>query len=196
MTETTSDGGDPIPVEKSFTWQNGFHLDCNKVDQSPSYFLCLHKIENWKRCAGKELLVVYPKCFAAMDANDCPAMKMRAEEIAQNRSIYFAQRAPIPPVQEDRLLRPRKTFSVWPAKHDKGDSSSAVVSRSTPEKLIEQPVALDFAQVVNTIVQNEKSAEKQTSDEPKEPEQKFQPLQGESLLAMAKRLASKNDSKG
>lgn len=78
------------PPQQSMGGINAYNFACKPIGYSPGYCVCLHKIAAYERDDGK--LASYPECEKAIRNNDCPALKMRAEEQAAGKALYFLDR--------------------------------------------------------------------------------------------------------
>lgn len=112
------------PPEQSMGGVNAYNFACKPIGYSPGYCVCLHKIAAYERDEGK--LPSYPECEKAIRNNDCPALKMRAEERAAGKALYFLDRA---------LLREEmdKHFAVSIPKH-RADPKPFAGGRPAPKK--------------------------------------------------------------
>lgn len=77
------------PPEQSMGGINSYNFSCKPIGYSPGYCVCLHKIAAYERDGE---LNSYPECGKAIRNQDCPALKLRAEERAAGHAIYFIDR--------------------------------------------------------------------------------------------------------
>lgn len=78
------------PAEASEQGCNAFYLDnCEHVGHRPAYAACLKKVVERK---DGRLATQYSECSAAIGRKECHAAKMRKEELAEGRAIYFINR--------------------------------------------------------------------------------------------------------
>jgi len=79
-----------MPIEASASGKNAYYLEnCAVVGHRPAYAACLLRVE--KRKSGR-LSTCFADCSAAIGKRECPAMRMRQEEIDKGESIYFVDR--------------------------------------------------------------------------------------------------------
>lgn len=78
------------PAEASEQGINAYYLDnCEHVGHRPAYCACLKKVADRK---NGRLASHLSDCSAAIGRKDCRAAKMRKEELAEGRAIYFINR--------------------------------------------------------------------------------------------------------
>lgn len=77
------------PPEQSMGGINAYNFSCKPVGYSPGYCVCLHKIAAFERDSK---LAAYPECEKNIRNKDCPALRMRAEERAAGKALYFIDR--------------------------------------------------------------------------------------------------------
>jgi hypothetical protein len=75
-------------VNKSIGGQNRYTFTCDYVEQKRYYGVCLWLMKSFEE--GKlQFDERREDCGTAMKCAKCPAMKMRAEEIAADKAIYY-----------------------------------------------------------------------------------------------------------
>jgi hypothetical protein len=75
-------------VDKSIGGQNRYTFTCDYVEQKRYFGVCLWLIKSFEE--GKlQYDTRREDCGTAMKCGKCPAVKMRAEEIAANKAIYY-----------------------------------------------------------------------------------------------------------
>lgn len=80
----------PSPdLRRSMGGNNAFYHHCEIYGGRNNFAVCLHTIE----CVQQERMTLRSACVPAINAGTCPALKMRAEEVAKGHSIYFYDRA-------------------------------------------------------------------------------------------------------
>jgi len=83
------------PIEKSASGKNAYFHFCDIRGSKPSYAVCLHIIK--AREEGRTQGEDFADCARACNRGECNAFKMRAEEIAAGRSLYYIERTNINP---------------------------------------------------------------------------------------------------
>ena len=79
------------PLEKSLSGTNAYYIhDCAAAGHTAGYCACLKKIMDH---GNGRLSEIYANCGNAMDKNSCKASKMRKEEIAAGRALFYISRA-------------------------------------------------------------------------------------------------------
>lgn len=78
------------PAEASEQGCNAYYLPgCEIAGHRPAYAACLKKIADRK---NGRLSSSVAECSAAIGKKECPAQRMRKEEIVEGRAIYFVNR--------------------------------------------------------------------------------------------------------
>lgn len=78
------------PAEASEQGCNAYYLPgCEIAGHRPAYAACLKKIADRK---NGRLTTSLSECSAAIGKKECPAMRMRKEELVEGRAIYFLNR--------------------------------------------------------------------------------------------------------
>lgn len=78
------------PVEASGLGINAYHVPgCGVVGHQPAYAACLKKIADRK---NGRLPTHLAECSAAIGKKECPAQKLRKEELEKGYAIYFINR--------------------------------------------------------------------------------------------------------
>jgi hypothetical protein len=77
------------PEASAGAWNAYYSEICEAVDHRPAYFICLNKIMAYER-DGK--LSSMHDCEAQIGRGHCPALKMRSDEKAAGKAIYFVNR--------------------------------------------------------------------------------------------------------
>jgi hypothetical protein len=78
------------PAEASEQGCNAYYLPgCDIAGHRPAYAACLKKISDRK---NGRLTTSLSECSAAIGKKQCPAQRMRKEEIVEGRAIYFVNR--------------------------------------------------------------------------------------------------------
>jgi len=77
------------PVEASALGTNAYYINCGVAGHHAPYASCLMRIEQRKQ--GR-LDIRWSDCSAAIGKKECSAQKLRKEELAEGRAIYFINR--------------------------------------------------------------------------------------------------------
>ncbi len=79
------------PLEKSMSGTNAFYIaDCDVVGHTAAYCACLKRVADRQNGRLSEL---YASCGVAIDRKSCRAAKLRKEEIAAGKALYYISRA-------------------------------------------------------------------------------------------------------
>lgn len=163
-----------ISVEASLDGKrNAFHHRCNAVGHSRPYAVCLNLCAKRKKGA---LSTSYSECSAIIGKKECPALRMRKEEIAAGYAIYFIERITVSQgfVERAKEFVGRVVSAVVPAAPAKPNPVTLKKSSSIIDRIDDT----NYTKVITTAVK--------PADVPK-----VEPKQGESLLEMARRLMAK-----
>lgn len=105
------------PVEASAQGHNSYYLaNCEHVGHRPAYCACLKKVAERK---NGRLDTQYSECSAAIGKKECVAMKMRKEEIAEGRALYFINRKKLQSFQQYQTEMEQQRFSSMSFSKDK-----------------------------------------------------------------------------
>jgi hypothetical protein len=163
---------------------NAYSHYCNSVMHSKNYAVCLHLIK--QRKSGR-LDIRYADCSASIGKKICPALAMRKEEIAENRSIYFKER--IKHMGESFMDAATDLIGTIGAKVTK---TIAKIDKSPVTKKDDFQPSKDG---YSTAINNALSKKVETKVEVKKqdiPVKTVTPIVGESLIEMAKRMMQAN----
>ena len=113
------------PAEASEQGCNSFYLDnCEHVGHRPAYAACLKKVAERK---NGRLDTQYSDCSAAIGRKDCRAMKMRKEELAEGRAIYFINRNKL------------RSFMQYQSEMEQQRWASMSFGKTDPKKVSKRP---------------------------------------------------------
>lgn len=185
---------------------NRYTFECNAIGMVEHYFLCLTVIDAVK---NKGWQPYFTGCKKAIDAGNCQAVKMRAEELEKNQVIYFAESFDPEMTERSRQLRPalqrHDPVDYLSESYQRGYHGSRLARPATPQqRTVSAPVKpkaepksapQDFSTALQSIIHDEvaqlqKDAAKPSVEPEKAVEQKevsIQRLPGESPLEFAKR---------
>ena len=77
-----------IKLEESSRMNNGKVIHCEKVDKHQKYAICLM---NYQVGLPNNFEQSFAECRPHLRCGECPAMKMRKEEIAAGHALYYEQ---------------------------------------------------------------------------------------------------------
>lgn len=160
------------PVEASRGANNAYYFACDVIGQRPAYCICVNKVHAYDQ--GREDF--WPDCVTALKRHTCPARAMLEEEEAAEKAIYFIKRETIHAPTVDRSVvspQPPTAARVEPIK------------KAPVAPVVPKITAPDYGDAINKVVARE-LAEKPVPKSVTPPP----PVQGESLLEMAKRMMS------
>lgn len=156
--------------------RNAYALHCDKTGQRRNYAVCLHLCAERKK--GR-LSVTYSDCSASIGKKECPALKMRKQEIEAGHAIYFEERS----VVVAGFIEKAKGFVGEVARTLGG----------APKKPAKSPSIVDsiqsgtYADAINDALK-ERQESKTVAPAVKRAMPDTQARPGESLLDMARRL--------
>lgn len=147
------------PVESSASGENAYYLNnCEVVGHRPAYCVCLRKIEERKNGA---LATVYSDCSAAIGKKQCPAQRMRKEELAEGRAIYFINRRKVNAFRQYEEEMERQRLSVTPPAKDKPRTERvSKPSQPEPTQHFLDVATGDYADAINRSLATQEKAEK------------------------------------
>lgn len=98
------------PIEASRQGDNTDLVSCEHYNASRHYAVCIRVIERHEEGGSRSIDRV---CHAAINRNDCPAQKMRAQELEAGRALYYTPRG------SDRLIVHGQDFGqrTYPVHH-------------------------------------------------------------------------------
>jgi hypothetical protein len=100
---------DTQTIDVSASGKNALTLSCTALGQSMSYAACLNRISVVKGSA--RMPADWAPCNTALGCRQCVAEKMRDEEIAAGRALYFVARGAVVGAVEAA----RRWVSTWDA---------------------------------------------------------------------------------
>ena len=89
-----------LPVEASKSGRNAFYHSCPLLNRRASYAVCLHTID----AAQEGRLPENCECGPHIGRKLCDALKMREQETAAGRALFFQERV-FPSLVEDRAIK-------------------------------------------------------------------------------------------
>jgi hypothetical protein len=142
------------PAAASASGKNAYYLgNCECVGHRPSYAACLNKIE--LRKAGR-LSSSLAECSAAINRRECPAQRLRDEELSAGKAIYFIDRAVLTAsndertaLESDRITRLMAGERPEPARRP---------ARKTTEAAPAAPAMPTYADAINAALKEARSA--------------------------------------
>jgi len=163
-----------IPVGMSAGGDNAYYHNCNHVQHSKAYAACLHINARYKDGSlDKEL---YNDCATAIRREGCPAVRMRKEEIEKGEALYYKPRkdAKIPIVKIDK-----SSLSYAKGWNQVGGKSDNLPANKPPTNQIVKPKAekkeglqarnVDYSEVINKTIKEQKSPEEEKSSKQTKP---------------------------
>lgn len=165
--------------------RNVWTIHCEVVQHAKAYCVCIHLCKQRKE--GR-LPTQYSDCSAAIGKKECPALKMRKEELAEGRAIYFRERvapATVTPAQWAEVVKnPPKRIDMSEVRPKSAPiSKPAPVSSKSSGGVLQKIDGAGYATAINRAIENESKPKVVT------PPPKVEAMPGESLLEMARRLA-------
>lgn len=189
-----------LPVKASEGANNGTYLYCDRFNYRRKYFVCLHTLMAFERGQISEGSAV-AECGNAEKCGDCTASRMRVEEKSEGRAIYFKLDPYFKTVEEKVAAEKLRVKSGVDSRAFNSSSKSPVsrgvglsglnfvktrepvVKKAKPvEKPAEEFQNVDMGRLITDLAKEETEV-KQEVVKPKN-----EPLEGESMLDMAKRL--------
>ena len=170
-----------IPPEASADGKrNAWTIHCGVVQHAKAYCVCIHLCKQRKE--GR-LPTQYSDCSAAIGKKECPALKMRKEELAEGHAIYFRERvnavADIEQKAKSFVLQAAQPETPKPA----AVAKPAPVSSKRSGSVLGRIDDAGYAKAITRAIEKEV---------PKvAPPPKVEPVAGESLLEMARRFMGK-----
>lgn len=170
-----------IPPEASADGKrNAWMIHCGVVQHVKAYCVCIHLCKQRKE--GR-LPTQYSDCSAAIGKKECPALKMRKEELVEGHAIYFRERVNVTANIEQKA----RELVVQAAKPETPKSAAvakpAPVSSKWSGSMLDRIDDAGYAKAITRAIEKEM---------PKVvPPPKVEPVAGESLLEMARRLMGK-----
>lgn len=176
-----------IPAEASADGKrNSWIVHCDVVQHAKAYCVCIHLCKQRKE--GR-LPTQYADCSAAIGKKECPALKMRKEELAEGHAIYFRERPTIGVISE------AKAQSLFvPSANSPVTKPTPVAAKPAPVSSKGRGSVLDriddggYAKAISRAIENELKP-KAVAPAPKV--ENVATIPGESLLDMARRLMGK-----
>jgi hypothetical protein len=95
------------PVEASAWGKNAFYHNCEVVGHSPAFCICVNKLNAYKR--GQRNF--NPECIAAIEYNQCGAVKMLAAEVEKGQAIHFVNRTKLQEFNRGQEERAQSGFA-------------------------------------------------------------------------------------
>lgn len=133
------------PTDASKSGDNSYYLHCESFGCRRAYAVCLRVIDAFE--AGKPRWQD-PGCNKAIQAGptQCPALKMRSEERAAGKPIFFEPRGRLEPKVEVQNLQPTEVSVFDPrwkaAQQELGKSPKKAATR---ESQLREPIKRDTA---------------------------------------------------
>jgi hypothetical protein len=158
------------PLKDSMSGRNAFYHFCDTRGAHASYAVCLHTITAIEENRIKSDQFI--ECQRACTHDTCPAKKMRAEEKAAGKALYFKERTNINPANtRSETEAQASALSVSSGKYDLNNPS----------------YARGWAQVGSTKKSDQESGRKAVQHKPafKNPAQKPKPADGYVTEGMA-----------
>lgn len=119
------------PAEASEQGCNAFYLDnCEHVGHRPAYAACLKKVDDRK--SGR-LAPQYSDCSAAIGRKDCRAAKMRKEELAEGRAIYFINRQKMQAFHQERANAEEQKLVGMTSDREAATSANKNRAKASPQ---------------------------------------------------------------
>lgn len=174
------------PVEASRGGRNAFYKPCDVVGHSPAYCICVNKVHAYNRGDRN----FWPECITAIDNNRCQAVGMLAEEQKAGKAIYFVNRTKLQEFtreQEELALGPKEEVvrkPVFESAHVKAMFDGPAPAKPKPlSSMSGHRVEDGYAKAINLAIAEASAPKPVAEDVPK-----VQPIAGESLLDMARRM--------
>lgn len=153
--------------------RNAFYVACDVMKHARPYAVCLNLCSNRK---DGRLSAVYSECSAAIGKKECPALKMRKEEIDAGYAIYFRERIKT----EAGFVERAKQFVT-------GVVAAVVPATAAKPALVASKKARGIIDKIDDTGYSEVIKKTPTVAPPP----KIEIREGESLLDMARRLMAK-----
>lgn len=117
------------PAEASEQGCNAYYLPgCEIAGHRPAYAACLKKIADRK---NGRLNSSIAECSAAIGKKECPAQRMRKEEIVEGRAIYFVNRNKLRSfMQYQSEMEQQRWASMSHGKDDKKKPKARIVAEA------------------------------------------------------------------
>ena len=164
------------PIEDSANGKtNAFSHYCGSVMHSKNYAVCLHLIE--ERKAGR-LSPQYADCSVSIGKKNCPALAMRKQEIEAGKALFFRER--IKNLGESFMDSVGELFTKMATPLVKTVKSPVTKSNDM------QPSKSGYSDAINIALK------KGDVTAPIKPAVVIAPVQGETLMEMAKRMMLAN----
>ncbi len=162
---------------------NAYYLPCDVLGARVNYSLCLHKIAT--RTEQGRLKLAWADCDAAIGGRSCLALQMKCEEEDAGKALYYTARGEQAPSVSHRPPNSVPLVRHAPSQRVASEpTSTPAPPRPAPEPSFK---GLDFAQVVNTMMEDRPLAEPAVEERPLV--ESMQP--GETPLAFARRIKAK-----
>lgn len=164
------------PIEDSANGKtNSYSHYCASVMHSKNYAVCLHLIE--ERKLGR-LSSQYADCSTSIGKKNCPALAMRKQEIEAGKALFFKER--IKHLGESFMDSVGELFVKMAAPLIKTSKSPVTKSNDI------QPSMGGYSDAINNALKKGDVAT------PIKPAVVIAPVQGETLMEMAKRMMLAN----
>lgn len=178
------------PAEASEQGCNAFYLDsCEHVGHRPAYAACLKKVELRKH--GR-LDISYSDCSAAIGKKECRAMKMRKEELAEGRALYFINRNKLRSFQQYQAEMEQQRFAAMSfGKTDKKgpkarpEPVAPKIEPAKPQHFLDMNTG-SYADAINAAIKPKEPAEPAPKSVQQTPAPVAPVKAGMSLLEMAR----------
>lgn len=168
------------PIEDSANGKtNAFSHYCSSVMHSKNYAVCLHLIE--ERKLGS-LSMQYADCSVSIGKKNCPALAMRKQEIEAGQALFFKER--IKHLGESFMDSVGEIFTKMTAPLVKTVKSPVTKSNDM------QPSMGGYSDAINNALK--KGEVPTVLADPIKPAVVITPVQGETLIEMAKRMMLAN----
>lgn len=167
---------DDRPIEDSANGKtNAYSHYCGSVMHSKNYAVCLHLIEERKQ--GR-LNPQYADCSASIGKKVCPAIAMRKQEVEAGKALFFTER--IKNLGESFMDSVGELFTKM--------ATPLVKTPKSPVTKINdnQPSMSGYSDAINIAIK------KGDVTAPIKPVVVVAPVQGETLMEMAKRMMLAN----
>lgn len=180
-----------IPVEASADGKrNAWMIHCGVVQHVKAYCVCIHLCKQRKE--GR-LPTQYSDCSAAIGKKECPALKMRKEELAEGHAIYFRERntPPLPVLTPEIGQFPSKTLDTKSVRTQSAPAKPSPAS-SKGGSVLTKIDSGSYAKAINIAIESAaKPVEKKPEATATVVNTDCVAKPGESLLEMARRLMGK-----
>lgn len=176
------------PAEMSASGDNAYYIEqCSVVGHRPAYASCLCKVADRKE--GR-LQAAYAECSAAIGKKMCPAQRMRKEELAEGKAIYFISRIKLRAYSDERAGITGQSMPATPFIDTLGKSKGAAPIK--PAKADPFAMGGSYADAINAALKpaEPKRPEPEVTNATIKEKVSARPamLPGESLMAYAKRV--------